>query len=77
MRVSPVVVLLKFLPIAITVVNVATAFVFIHSCRPFLQHDSHYVMVNCTRAMVLNGRKHEVKGEFILMLISYPISSSA
>ncbi|KOB72777.1 putative tetrameric potassium-selective cyclic nucleotide gated channel [Operophtera brumata] len=46
MRVNPAVVLLKFLPIAITAVNVATAFAFINSCIPFLKPDSHYVMLS-------------------------------
>lgn len=49
MRVNPAVVLMKFLPLAVTIVNVATAFVFSYSCIPFMANDdSHHVMVNCT-----------------------------
>lgn len=66
MRVNPAVVLLKFLPIAMTAVNVATAFVFMNACVPFMKRNSYYVMVNCTRAMIISTSKYEVKCELPL-----------
>ncbi|CAH2268965.1 jg15989 [Pararge aegeria aegeria] len=44
MQVNQAVVLLKFLPIAMTLVNFATAFIFMNSCRPCILPNTSYAM---------------------------------
>ncbi|KPJ08211.1 Cyclic nucleotide-gated cation channel [Papilio machaon] len=61
MRINQAVVLFKFLPLVATVVNSATAFIFISSCQPFLPPDSYYVLVNCSRTFVISGNTYEIK----------------
>ncbi|KAF9806423.1 hypothetical protein SFRURICE_001218 [Spodoptera frugiperda] len=62
MRTNPAVVLLKFLPIAITIVNFATAFIFVNACEPYLPyHNSPYIYVNCTRILIVSSSKFEPK----------------
>lgn len=61
MQVNQAVVLLKFLPIAMSLVNFATAFIFMNSCRPCMLSNTRYVMVNCTRIMVLTSEENELK----------------
>ncbi|XP_075973154.1 uncharacterized protein LOC142974603 [Anticarsia gemmatalis] len=48
MRVNPLAVLVKFLPIAVTIVNLAAAFIFGNSCETYLGETSTLVLVNCT-----------------------------
>lgn len=67
MRVNPAVVLLKFLPIALTLVNVASAFVFLNTCQPYLPEDSSMMMANCTRVLMVNNEKFEVKSNKIYL----------
>ncbi|XP_013143805.1 PREDICTED: uncharacterized protein LOC106107482 isoform X2 [Papilio polytes] len=61
MRINQAVVLFKFLPLVATVVNSATAFIFISACQPFLPPDSYYVLVNCSRTFVISGNTYEIK----------------
>ncbi|XP_052759511.1 uncharacterized protein LOC113513411 [Galleria mellonella] len=61
MRLNPMVVLLKFLPFAITVVNIATSIIFTYSCVPFLRADSNYIIVNCSRVLIVSSNRYEVK----------------
>ncbi|XP_039754559.1 uncharacterized protein LOC120629631 [Pararge aegeria] len=61
MQVNQAVVLLKFLPIAMTLVNFATAFIFMNSCRPCILPNTSYAMVNCTSVMVFNTAERELK----------------
>ncbi|CAH2106526.1 unnamed protein product [Euphydryas editha] len=60
MQVNQAVVLLKFLPIALTLVNFATAFVFMNSCKAFTVPSSSYIMVNCTKDLMFSGNKHQL-----------------
>lgn len=64
MRINQAVVLFKFLPLVATVVNSATAFIFISACQPFLPPDSYYVLVNCSRTFVISGNTYEIKCKF-------------
>ncbi|XP_068632021.1 uncharacterized protein [Battus philenor] len=61
MRINQAVVLLKFLPLVVTLVNFATAFIFINSCEPFMPIDSFYILANCTRTFIVSGHKYEIK----------------
>ncbi|KAJ0177120.1 hypothetical protein K1T71_007129 [Dendrolimus kikuchii] len=61
MQVNPAVVLLKFIPIALTLVNFATAFIFINSCNAYLPKDSYFMMSNCTNILIVTGNKFELK----------------
>nr|XP_034830292.1 uncharacterized protein LOC117987394 [Maniola hyperantus] len=61
MQVNQAVVLLKFLPIAMTLVNFATAFIFMNSCKPQILRDSSYVMVNCTSVIVFSTAETKLK----------------
>ncbi|KAJ8728052.1 hypothetical protein PYW08_016437 [Mythimna loreyi] len=61
MRVNPAVALLKFLPIAVTIVNFTTAFIFMNACRPYYPPNSYYVLVNCSKVLILSSDKHEIK----------------
>ncbi|XP_063895224.1 uncharacterized protein LOC135118099 isoform X1 [Helicoverpa armigera] len=59
MRVNPAIVLLKFLPIALTIVNFVTAFIFVNACEPYLPPESRYILVNCTKIFIISSVKHE------------------
>ncbi|XP_046959701.1 uncharacterized protein LOC124529826 [Vanessa cardui] len=61
MQVNQAVVLLKFLPIAITLVNFATAFIFMNSCKPFTVPTSSFIMTNCSRVLLFSGKKYKLK----------------
>ncbi|KAM3964354.1 uncharacterized protein ACR2FA_001326 [Aphomia sociella] len=61
MRINPMVVLLKYLPIALTLVNIATAIIFSNSCNPYVSEDSYYTLVNCSRVLIISNVKYEVK----------------
>ncbi|XP_073944711.1 uncharacterized protein isoform X2 [Choristoneura fumiferana] len=61
MRVNQIVILLKFLPLALLVTNFAAAFSFISYCVPFRRPGSLHTMANCTRALVVNGNKFDIK----------------
>lgn len=61
MQINQVVVLLKFLPIALTIVNFASAFVFMNSCKSFTVPGTYNVMVNCTRLLAFTGGKYKLK----------------
>ncbi|KAG6445856.1 hypothetical protein O3G_MSEX004127 [Manduca sexta] len=61
MQLNPVVVLLKFLPIAVTLVNFATAIIFINTCDPYMSHDSYYILVNCTKVLAVSNSRYDVK----------------
>lgn len=66
MRVNPAVVLLKFLPIAVTIVNFATAFIFVNACEPYLPDpNAHYILVNCTKILIVSSTKYEIKCKWI------------
>ncbi|XP_045497710.1 uncharacterized protein LOC123695820 [Colias croceus] len=54
MRVNQVVVLLKFLPLVITIVNFATSFVFMNSCVTYRDKKSYYILVNCSKVFLLS-----------------------
>ncbi|XP_037872949.2 uncharacterized protein LOC101746849 [Bombyx mori] len=61
MQVNPVVVLLKFLPIAVTLVNFVAALIFKYSCVPYLPAGTNKIMVNCTKVMSIVNLKTESK----------------
>ncbi|XP_050346244.1 uncharacterized protein LOC126770751 [Nymphalis io] len=61
MQVNQAVVLLKFLPIALALVNFATAFIFMNSCKPFTVPTSSFIMTNCSRVLLLSGKKYRLK----------------
>ncbi|KAL0841121.1 hypothetical protein ABMA28_014878 [Loxostege sticticalis] len=61
MQVNPVSVLLKYLPMTVTVVNFATAIIFIHSCKPYLPKNTYNVLVNCTRALTVSSSKFDTQ----------------
>lgn len=61
MRINPAVALLKFLPIAVTIVNFTTAFIFVNACDPYLPSGSHYILVNCTKVLMVSSTKYEIK----------------
>ncbi|CAK1595997.1 unnamed protein product [Parnassius mnemosyne] len=61
MQISQAVVLFKFLPIAITLVNFSTAFIFNYSCEPYMDCSYNYVLVNCSRTFIVSGDKYGVK----------------
>lgn len=65
MRVNQVVILLKFLPLALLITNFAAAFSFISYCVPFRQPGSMRTMANCTRALVVSGNKFDIKSKFL------------
>ncbi|XP_053607909.1 uncharacterized protein LOC128673815 isoform X2 [Plodia interpunctella] len=59
MQVNFIVILLKFLPIAITFVNIATACLFVNSCSDtYLPKNatSSYILVECTRVLSVSNR---------------------
>ncbi|KAH9627836.1 hypothetical protein HF086_001732 [Spodoptera exigua] len=60
MRTNPAVVLLKFLPIAVTIVNFATAFIIVNACEPYLLHNnSEFIFINCTKSYIVSSAKSE------------------
>uniref|UniRef100_A0A2A4K7A7 Cyclic nucleotide-binding domain-containing protein n=1 Tax=Heliothis virescens TaxID=7102 RepID=A0A2A4K7A7_HELVI len=61
MRVNPAIVLVKFLPIAVTIINFVTAFIFVNACKPYLPPDSHFIMVNCTKIFIISSVKQETR----------------
>nr|XP_032525964.1 uncharacterized protein LOC116776822 [Danaus plexippus plexippus] len=61
MRVNEAVILLKFLPVAVTIVNLVTALIFMNSCTPYTVSTSNLIMVNCTSVMVLSSENHRIK----------------
>ncbi|XP_059045360.1 uncharacterized protein LOC131841129 [Achroia grisella] len=61
MRLNTMMVLLKFLPIAITIVNIATSIIFTHSCMPYLTTDYNFILVNCSRVLIVSRSKYEVR----------------
>ncbi|CAH2980383.1 unnamed protein product [Chilo suppressalis] len=61
LNVNPIVVLIKFLPIAVTVVNFATAIIFTQSCTPFLERRNNTVMARCMRVLVISASKFDDK----------------
>ncbi|XP_048482639.1 uncharacterized protein LOC105394666 [Plutella xylostella] len=52
MRLNQAIVLFRFLPIAVTIVNLATALVFMDHCTPFMTPNNTYIMVTCCRQLV-------------------------
>ncbi|XP_072932091.1 uncharacterized protein [Epargyreus clarus] len=61
MQVNQAVVLFKFIPFALTLVNFASALIFTNSCQSYVQPKSYYVLVNCTRVLVLSTGTVETK----------------
>ncbi|CAG9584459.1 unnamed protein product, partial [Danaus chrysippus] len=61
MRVNEAVILLKFLPVAVTIVNLVAALIFMNSCTPYTVSTTNLIMVNCTRVMVLSSENHKIK----------------
>ncbi|XP_026725097.1 uncharacterized protein LOC113492021 [Trichoplusia ni] len=61
MRLNPAVVLLKFLPIAVTLVNFATAFIFVNACEPYWPEHSHYILVNCSKILIISSNRYETR----------------
>ncbi|KAJ8730193.1 hypothetical protein PYW07_017231 [Mythimna separata] len=61
MRVNPAVALLKFLPIAVTIINFTTAFIFVNACQPYSSPDSNYILVNCTKILIISSNKNETR----------------
>lgn len=59
MRVNPFVVLVKCLPIAVTIINLTTAFIFGSACESYLPGHSSYLFVNCSGVMILNDNKDQ------------------
>lgn len=67
MRVNQAAVLLKFLPVALTAVNVAAAFSFTSSCTTSQPGYSYFLYANCTAALLTHAAKqtYDRKGSFL------------
>ncbi|XP_063825381.1 uncharacterized protein LOC135074947 [Ostrinia nubilalis] len=61
MQVNPIIVLLKYLPVTVTIVNFASTVIFINTCTPYLPPDTYYILVNCTRALTVTTNKVDIK----------------
>ncbi|XP_022831179.1 uncharacterized protein LOC111359777 [Spodoptera litura] len=72
MRTNPAVVLLKFLPIAVTIVNLATAFILVNACEPYLPNaNSPYIFVNCTKILIVSSNTNEPTRAFMEYLYTF------
>ncbi|XP_047513975.1 uncharacterized protein LOC125055559 [Pieris napi] len=54
MRVNQAVILLKFLPLVVAIVNFSTSLIFMSSCRTYIKPKSYFIRVDCSKALILS-----------------------
>ncbi|VVC96843.1 unnamed protein product, partial [Leptidea sinapis] len=55
MRVNQAVILMKFLPLAVMIVNSVTALIFLNGCTTILTPESYYITAKCTKHAALES----------------------